>query len=163
MFFTSSSQNLSCISIRKFLLDPDVALVCSEQNKELNHIDFYADVLDRHPEVDVVGPNLRVNDIPDMYPIKEKVLSRDEHIWNQDLRFEFQGIQLTNYTIDTTFGMYRRGYELSRPRIGFRVKEVNPENIVSRFAELGELRVRSVRARSARLSLLITPEFDREA
>ena len=40
---------------------------------------------------------------------------------------------------------------------------VNPENIVSRFAELGELRVRSVRARSARLSLLITPEFDREA
>jgi len=134
--------------------DPDVALVCEEDNKDLDHIDFYKRILDRYPEVDVVGPNLRIDDIPEYYPMRAHVISRNDHFWRSELQFDFEGVALTKYTIDTTFGVYRKGHEVTKPRVGVRVDRpydarhldwyINPEFMTEDqivYAEVSQRRI----------------------
>jgi hypothetical protein len=100
--------------------DPDIAFDagCSDL------LELYADLLDVQEDIDVVGPMLRIDDIPEHYPLKQRVIERHvEQFWHK-LPMEFtwrdRAIRYQHALIDTTFGMYRRGYRFRRLSRGIR-------------------------------------------
>jgi hypothetical protein len=103
--------------------DPDIALEpgCGDL------LELYADLLDEHPELEVVGPMLRIDDIPDGYPLKQLVIElHTDQFWHKDaLTIDWRGraIRYQHAPIDTTFGMYRRGYAFHRLSHGLRTYE----------------------------------------
>ena len=101
--------------------DPDIAL---EGNcKDI--LELYAYLLDTIKNIDVVGPMLRIDDIPDFYPLKQKVIERHtEQFWHKTpltLRWRTKTIQYQSAPVDTTFGMYRSGFKFHRLSIGYRI------------------------------------------
>jgi hypothetical protein len=52
--------------------DPDVAL----EDGCRDILEFYQSLLDEFPDVEVVGPMLRIDDIPDSFPLKRLVIQR---------------------------------------------------------------------------------------
>jgi len=93
--------------------DPDVFL--DDVNGDI--LEVYAYLLERLPRITIVGPMLRIDDIPDYYPKKEKLLTRSYHC-----RFHTEHkypVNVINYRgaeikyiiapIHTTFGMFRKG------------------------------------------------------
>ena len=73
-----------------------------------------------YSDVTKVGFSLRLDDIPDYYPLKEKVLRWEKQFWKKEIEKDvYKGM------IDTTFAMYSPGYKfknqdsfLSALRIG---------------------------------------------
>jgi len=102
--------------------DPDIAL----DNIEGNILDVYSYLLENIKQISVVGPMLRIDDIPDCYPKKEKLLSGG---WHKDFHsrkintilYEDKIIKYVFAPIDTTFGMIRAGKRWVRPMRGARV------------------------------------------
>jgi len=104
--------------------DPDIALDSSGGDI----IELYAYFLDLHPEINVVGPMwLRIDDIPDYYPLKNEVIRRHtKQFWHKTphyISWKDSEIAYQDALIDTTFGMYRGGYKFQRLSKGFRVYE----------------------------------------
>ncbi len=99
--------------------DPDVAL----DGSSADMLQMYADVLDS-TGIDVIGPMLRIDDLPDHYPLKAEVIKRHTaQFWHKEPRFlQWRGraIAYQRAAIDTTFGMYRRGYRFHRLSEGYR-------------------------------------------
>ena len=102
--------------------DPDVALDSTEGDV----LDVYSYLLDKLVKVSVVGPMLRIDDIPDHYPLKEKVTvdsyhtdfhSREVHA----ICYRNKAIRFVYAPIDTTFGMVKAGKQWIRPMRGARV------------------------------------------
>jgi hypothetical protein len=95
--------------------DPDIAL-CEGCPPDV--LALYAHVLDAIADIDAVGPMLRIDDIPGYYPLKQTVIKRHtETIWQkQPLLLDWQGgeIAYQRTYIDTTFGMYRKGFRFRR-------------------------------------------------
>jgi len=88
--------------------DPDIVL----DNTEGDILNIYSHLLERIPEVNAIGPMLRIDDIPDCYPRKEKLISDSLHVGFHSKKVNV--IQYGNKTIkyifapiDTTFGMNR--------------------------------------------------------
>lgn len=98
--------------------DPDIIL--DSTNGDI--LEFYAHVLNK-TNVNVVGPALRLDNIPDYYPFKRKVLKHERKFWSsyRKIRFKNKKYICYNANIDTTFGMYRSSYKFSRPTFGVRV------------------------------------------
>lgn len=100
--------------------DPDVAL-CDDCHDLL---ELYADLLRGFPTAEVVGPMLRIDDIPDHYPVKEFATQRHvEQFWHKTpLSLDWNGkvIQYQKAPIDTTFGMYRMDFKFHRLSSGLR-------------------------------------------
>jgi len=100
--------------------DPDIALV--QQCDDI--IDFYAHILDTNPSIEVVGPMLRIDDIPDYYPLKNEVIQRhNEQFWHKKpsfLKWKNCDVGFQEALIDTTFGMYRKSYKFHRLSKGYR-------------------------------------------
>jgi hypothetical protein len=94
--------------------DPDIELTQGDGSV----LQLYAHLLDWHPEVDVVGPMLRVDDLPNFYPMKQQViashlahfrsLSSFSMIWNG------RDVRVQRGSLDTTFGMYRKNFRFHR-------------------------------------------------
>jgi len=100
--------------------DPDIAL----QEECGDILELYADLLKLNEEINVVGPMLRIDDIPPYYPLRTKVIERHyQQFWHKmpmDLTWRGKLIQYQNAPIDTTFGMYRYGFKFHRLSQGYR-------------------------------------------
>ena len=102
--------------------DPDIDL----DNVNGDILEVYAHFLKTIPQINVVGPMLRIDDIPKCYPLRERLLRRSRH-----RKFHSAKVHITNYKgeqikyifakIDTTFGMYRKGSQWYRLQNGIRV------------------------------------------
>ena len=100
--------------------DPDVIPVeeCPD-----DFLAYFMEILNRYLEFDKVGFSLKVDDIPDYYPHKTKVLDIEENYWNVERKITHQGQNLYMAPIDTTFAVYRPfvkgGFRLKAIRTGF--------------------------------------------
>lgn len=102
--------------------DPDIAL----DNVEGDILDVYTMLLKAPAAVRVIGPMLRIDDIPDYNPEKEKIqlhsLHADFHA-REKKEYQYDGrvVRYISAPIDTTFGMYRAGMRWTRLNNGWRV------------------------------------------
>lgn len=99
--------------------DPDIEL----ESPSPKLLEYYADILDKEWTAMVVGPMLRIDDIPDHFCLKEEM--KASHIlqfWHKT-PIEYKESKLQKASIDTTFGMYRKGYKFRRLSPGIRVYE----------------------------------------
>lgn len=94
------------------ITDPDIEL----ENPKLPWIHTLLRCLQKHSGVVAVGPNLRTDDIPDYYPLKQKTLCDESknHINNW---FKWENVRIKHSRIDTTFAMYRKDYIKEGPEI----------------------------------------------
>jgi hypothetical protein len=87
--------------------------------------EVYAWFLTRNPDIDVVGPMLRIDDIPDHYPLKFVAAGRHYYqFWSkvpQITRIHGKQVLFQKSKIDTTFGMYRKGFKFHHYNDGIRV------------------------------------------
>ena len=86
--------------------DPDIAL----DNTEGDVLNVYSYILESLPEISAVGPMLRIDDIPDFYPRKEKLISNSLHVDFHSkkvntIQYRNKTIKYIFAPIDTTFGM----------------------------------------------------------
>ena len=102
--------------------DPDIFL----DNVNEDILEAYAHLLNAMSGINVVGPMLRIDDIPKYYPLRNRLLKRSRH---RD--FHSREVHSVNYNggqiryifakIDTTFGMYRKGSQWYRLQEGIRI------------------------------------------
>lgn len=79
--------------------DPDLMPVEECPN---NFIEHFYEVLMKYPEYDKVGFSLKIDDIPDYYEHKQKVLEWEAMFWRHEI-----APNLYKARIDTTFALYR--------------------------------------------------------
>ena len=85
---------------RHFVItDPDVV---PDEHCPLDAIEHFRDLLDRYPEIDKVGFGLRIDDLPDRYPLAEDVRTWEARFWTDEIE---PGVYRAD--IDTTFALYR--------------------------------------------------------
>eukprot|EP01004_Peranema_trichophorum_P002530 NODE_1582_length_1896_cov_45.523971_g1340_i0.p1 GENE.NODE_1582_length_1896_cov_45.523971_g1340_i0~~NODE_1582_length_1896_cov_45.523971_g1340_i0.p1 ORF type:complete len:577 (+),score=66.15 NODE_1582_length_1896_cov_45.523971_g1340_i0:71-1801(+) len=85
-------------------------------------LEMFAHVLKNNPKVQVVGPSLIHEDIPSYYPLKQKVLHNQETPYFQYyLPWKKAAYQIQMGYVDTTFGMYRKGFPFHRKNEGLMV------------------------------------------
>lgn len=95
--------------------DPDI-----EMTKETptDMLEMYMFLLNSHPSVTAVGPELKVDDIPDCYPLKNDLLRKHKIGHRNDKVTEWKwkdSVQKGAFRpLDTTFGMYRRSFVFKR-------------------------------------------------
>ena len=103
--------------------DPDIAL----DNVKGDILEVYSHLLKKLRNASVVGPMLRIDDIPDYYPQKERVVKDSWHtnFHQREINtIEYGENEIINFVyapIDTTFGMARAGKRWVRPMRGARV------------------------------------------
>ena len=87
-------------------------------------LDLYAFLLSSVRDADVVGPMLRIDDLPHCYPLRQTVLTRQHDLfWHKaptPVPWRSGQIAFQRAVIDTTFGMYRASYSFSRMTNGLR-------------------------------------------
>lgn len=126
--------------------DPDIAF---DVEVPPDCLDIYRHLLELHPDIEVAGPMLRIDDLPDHYPLKDVVIHRHgQKFHNQKhykTRYRDKEISFIFAPIDTTFGMYRPGFKFRRLCSGVRVSEpywarhldwyINPNDLMPDQAE----------------------------
>jgi glycosyltransferase involved in cell wall biosynthesis len=95
--------------------DPDVEL---DDAMPGDVLDLYAHLLATRADIVAVGPELRVDDIPDHYPLKKELLRRHRigHCRDHIVSFPWHKTSQKGALrpLDTTFGMYRRSFVFKR-------------------------------------------------
>ncbi len=79
--------------------DPDVV---PDDGCPLDAIGHFRKLLDRHPDIDKVGFGLRIDDVPDSYPLADEVRAWESRFWADEIE---PGVYRAD--IDTTFALYR--------------------------------------------------------
>ena len=104
--------------------DSDIALDATQGDV----LEVYSHFLETMSIINVAGPMLRIDDIPDCYPLKEKLLSGKmgfhKTFHSQKVHsIDYKGSKISYITapIDTTFGMYREGSQWARLKRGVRL------------------------------------------
>jgi len=104
--------------------DPDIAL----DNVEGDVLDVYAYLLEKFPSIPIIGPMLRIDDLPDHYPNKQKVIDWEAGLnWRglrniHSIRYKDKIVKYISRTrLDTTFRMNRAGTLWKRSKRAFRV------------------------------------------
>lgn len=102
--------------------DPDILF----DNIKSDIFEVYAYLLKSLPEISVVGPMLRIDDIPEHYPLRKRLLTKSRHkvFHGREVYSDFyngEEIKFIYAKIDTTFGMYRAGSQWRRLQCGIRV------------------------------------------
>ncbi len=69
-------------------------------------------LLDKHPQFTHVGASLEICDIPAHYPLRDKVLAWESRYWPPQA--EAVGPDGFVAWVDTTFGMYRQGADVTK-------------------------------------------------
>jgi hypothetical protein len=98
--------------------DCDIELICPP-----NTLEIYSEILDKLPNIEVVGPMLNIHDLPDHYPKKREVLGKHlTRFWNKQVKKVnvSREVLYIDAFIDTTFGMYRKGFQFKRHQYGIR-------------------------------------------
>ena len=103
------------------LTDPDVEL----DNVNGDILDFYKFISKKNNDKYVVGPMLRIDDIPDFYPYKQKAIKgHTDQFWHKkpsDIIYNKTNYQIQCSPIDTTFQLVHISLLSSKfPRQGFR-------------------------------------------
>lgn len=88
-----------------------------DMNCPANFMEYFLDILHRHPFAQKVGFSLRIDDLPDYYAHKSSVIKAEQNFWNNKTN---DGLYIAS--IDTTFALYRPfckgaangGYEVYR-------------------------------------------------
>lgn len=99
--------------------DPDIQLQAKSDVLEL-----FQHVLAKHSNIRAVGPMLRIDDIPNTYPLKKMVLERHRKIWNLPkftLAWKGSRVRFVRFKIDSTFAMYRGAFNWQRLQPSFRM------------------------------------------
>lgn len=101
--------------------DPDIEL----ENPSPELLNFYTSVLKTYNSAPVVGPMLRIDDLPECFRIRDEMIeSHMIQFWGpQHQRIDFNGTKIQKAGIDTTFGMYRKGFRFKRLNFGIRVHD----------------------------------------
>jgi len=89
--------------------DPDIFL----DNVDGDILEVYAHLLNIMPKIFVVGPIFRIDDIPDYYPQRERLLFRYADLHSRKVNIIQYKDKIVKYVlapIHTSFGMYRREY-----------------------------------------------------
>lgn len=102
--------------------DPDIAL--DDVNGDI--LEVYSYLLEEVPGINVVGPMLRIDDIPDYYPKKAKVVSKSLHVdfhsrTVSTIKYKDRDIKYIFAPIDTTFAMSKAGTHWMRLKRGARI------------------------------------------
>lgn len=96
--------------------DPDIEFDVKQTRPDT--LLFYCHLLDNVQKIDSVGPELRVDDIPDHYPLKQELLRlhRQGHANDKFLNVVWQDetVPCAFRKLDTTFGLYRRSFRFKR-------------------------------------------------
>jgi hypothetical protein len=79
--------------------DPDVVPDASCPTDALEH---FRVLLDRYPDIDKVGFGLRIDDLPETYPLSSAVRSWESRFWRNEIE---PGVFRAD--VDTTFALYR--------------------------------------------------------
>ncbi len=93
--------------------DPDIVPI---EECPKNVLEFFWTVLQAYPHTTKVGFGLRIDDLPDHYRFKQRVIAWETQFWERKI-----APKLYDATIDTTFALYRpgSGYDLVGIRTGF--------------------------------------------
>ena len=95
--------------------DPDIDF----EGSSLNSLDVYIDLLALEKDITCVGPALRTTDIPCHYPMKQQVIKWEKQWYKPEnhkaLRINNEIINYHFSVIDTTFAVYRKGHEFTKP------------------------------------------------
>ncbi len=103
--------------------------VLSDPDIELDHVngdilEFYLWLLDKYGKHLVVGPMLRINDIPDYYPKKKLAIKRHtQQFWSkkpEQLVWKNNPTFIQHSPIDTTFQLVHKSNKCDYPRAGIR-------------------------------------------
>lgn len=101
--------------------DPDVAL----EDESGQALQLYGELLERHPEATVIGPMLRVDDIPDFNPFKQNAIDTWHYLYDGVPQVEETvagtKVRLLAGPVDTTFGVYRANFTFHRLNLGYLV------------------------------------------
>lgn len=91
--------------------DPDIEI---EEGAD-DILEVFAHLLRENPQINVVGPMLRRDDLPDHYPLKNLVQTQQQEVYARDpiyyALFKHKVLALQPGYIDTAFGMYRRDFQ----------------------------------------------------
>jgi hypothetical protein len=79
--------------------DPDIV---PAESCPLDAVDRFAAILERHPQLHKAGFGLRIDDLPDHYPLAADVRAWEAQFWQVELE---PGVYRA--PIDTTFALYR--------------------------------------------------------
>jgi len=106
------------------ITDPDIAL----DNVEGNILEVYSYLLETFPKIPVVGPMLRLDDLPDHFPSKQGIINWEAGLtWRglrnvHSIRYKGKVVKFISHTrLDTTFRMNRAGTLWKRSKRAFRV------------------------------------------
>ncbi len=95
--------------------DPDISV----EGTNPNMLNTCIDILALEKDVTCVGPALRTRDIPDHYPMKAQVLSWEKQWYKEEnkkaCRINDAIVNYHHSVIDTTFAVYRKGHEFTKP------------------------------------------------
>jgi len=102
--------------------DPDIAL----DNVDGDILEVYAHLLGILPENIIVGPMLRIDDLPDHYPLKREVRFGGWEAFYHSrkvnmVQYKGKPVKYVLVRIDTTFAMNRAGMHWRRHRMAARV------------------------------------------
>lgn len=79
--------------------DPDL---CIDENCPDNFLEHFLNIMKRHPLSSKVGFSLRIDDLPDHYELKDKVVEWESQYWIKEVE---PGV--FSAPVDTTFALYR--------------------------------------------------------
>jgi hypothetical protein len=93
--------------------DPDIVPI---EECPSNVLEFFWEVLQAFPNKAKVGFGLRIDDLPEHYRFKQKVIAWESQFWTKKIT-----PKLYDADIDTTFALYRpgSGFDMSALRSGF--------------------------------------------
>lgn len=101
--------------------DPDISM----EETNLDVLELYSYFLDQMPDIEIVGPMLRIIDIPEDYPAREWCWKKHaQRFWHQIpkvINWKNKKIYYQFSPIDTTFGMVRAVTTYRRLLNGVRV------------------------------------------
>ncbi len=102
------------------ITDPDIEL----DNVNSDILELYVWLLNKYGKGLVVGPMLRIDDIPDYYPKKKLAIKlHTQQFWGKKstvLRWKGKPIRIQRAPIDTTFQLIHRSNKKGFPRSGIR-------------------------------------------
>jgi hypothetical protein len=97
--------------------DPDISL----RNTHPNMLNICIDLLALEKDVTCVGPALKIDDLPDHYPMKAQVIKWEKQWYKEENKKAIRiNNDIINYhfsVIDTTFAVYRKGHEFTKPNV----------------------------------------------
>lgn len=94
---------------------------CDIEIMNIDSLKIYKDFLDNMYDIDVAGPMLLIDDLPEHYELRDVVIkSHSKQFWTKPL-YSYKSYSYIKAPIDTTFGMYRKQYVFRRLAYGVRV------------------------------------------